>query len=191
MSPGAARLAGAASRRGSRRAGRHEADVLAVRLVGDRQVEARRRARAVSALGMPPSGKRRKSSCVAGRGEQEIALVALGIGGAVQLGAVGADDAPDVVAGRQRVGAEIARRLQEVAELHRLVAADAGDRRLAAQIGRRRNPRSPRRGSGSRSRARNAGCRAARRRGVRRGCPGRRSTRPCVRRRRLGRRAAA
>src|SRR3546814_19189063 len=38
------------------------------------------------------------------------------------------------VAGRQRVGAEVARGRQQVAELDRLVAAHAGDRRLAAQV---------------------------------------------------------
>ena len=43
-------------------AGRHEADVLAVVLVGDRKPERRASSR-VSALVSSPSGKRRKSSC--------------------------------------------------------------------------------------------------------------------------------
>ena len=44
-------------------AGRHEADVLAVVLVGDREAEAGARARASRALVRSPSGKRSRSSC--------------------------------------------------------------------------------------------------------------------------------
>ena len=39
-----------------------------------------------------------------------------------------------IVAGRQRFGAQVAGRVQQVAELDPLVAADAGDRRFAAQV---------------------------------------------------------
>ena len=39
------------------------------------------------------------------------------------------------MAGRQRLGAEVARGLEKVAELHRPVAGDTGHRRLAARIG--------------------------------------------------------
>ena len=71
----------------------------------------------------------------AGGGEQEIALVAGRVGRAVQLRAAWARVAADVVAGGQGRGAQVAGDLQQVAELHRLIAAHAGDRRLAAQIG--------------------------------------------------------
>ena len=84
------------------------------------------------------------------RREEEIALVAVEIGGAVAAPrcAVAVGAALDVVAGRQRVGAELARRRQQVAELDRLVAGDAGDRRLAGADSCRRSGRSPPRGSG-------------------------------------------
>ena len=68
-------------------------------------------------------------------GEQEIALVAVGVGGAVQLGPRGAHVAADVVAGRHRLRTKVAGDIQQVAELHRLIASDAGDRRLTAQVG--------------------------------------------------------
>src|SRR6185437_7425108 len=66
-------------------AARHEADILAVRLRRDRQGEARRESprlrlahgaeREAQEIELPPR-----------RREEEVALVALGIGGAVQLG---------------------------------------------------------------------------------------------------------
>jgi len=46
-------------------------------------------------------------------------------GAAMQLRTRGAEHAPHVVAGRQRLGAQFARRLQQVAELDPLVAAHA------------------------------------------------------------------
>ena len=71
---------------------------------------------------------------IPGRREQEIALVAGGIGGPVQLRAVRPRDAPDIMAGGEAVGAEIAGEAHQVGELHPLVAADAGDRRAPARI---------------------------------------------------------
>ena len=68
------------------------------------------------------------------RGEQEIALVALGIDGAVELGAAGPVAPLDVMAGREHVRAELARRLQEIAELDLLVAGDARHGRLAGRV---------------------------------------------------------
>ena len=53
----------------------------------------------------------------------------------MQLGPRLAHHALHVVAGRQRLGAELARRPEQVAELHRAVAGDAGHRRLAAHVG--------------------------------------------------------
>ncbi len=41
----------------------------------------------------------------------------------------------DVMAGRQKIGAEIARGGEQVGEFHVLVAGDTGDRRLARDIG--------------------------------------------------------
>ena len=112
----------------------HEADVLAVGLVGDRQVEALGE-RAGLALGQGAERKAQEVELVPGRAEQEIALVARRIGAAMQLGARLAHHPLHVVAGGQRLGAELARRPQQVAELHRAVAGDAGHRRLAARIG--------------------------------------------------------
>ena len=40
-----------------------------------------------------------------------------------------------IVSGRHRLGAQIPRDIQQVAELHRLIAADAGNGGFAAQIG--------------------------------------------------------
>ncbi|MNE40344.1 hypothetical protein D3C80_1343550 [compost metagenome] len=51
------------------------------------------------------------------------------------LRAVADGGAADVVAGGHGLGAQVAGHVQQVAELHRLIAADAGDRRLALQIG--------------------------------------------------------
>ena len=50
------------------------------------------------------------------------------------LRTVAGDGAADVVARRHGFGAQIARDIQQVAELDRLIATDAGDRRLALQI---------------------------------------------------------
>src|SRR3546814_17452908 len=49
--------------------------------------------------------------------EQEIALVARRIDRAVQFGAVGAFDTADVMTGRERVGAQVARQLEQIGEL--------------------------------------------------------------------------
>src|SRR3546814_15575143 len=51
--------------------------------------------------------------------EQEIALVARRIDRAVQFGAVGAFDTADVMTGRERVGAQVARQLEQIGELRR------------------------------------------------------------------------
>ena len=53
----------------------------------------------------------------------------------MQFRAVRALDAADIMAGGQRFGAQLARRLHQVGEFHFLVAADAGDRRFAPRIG--------------------------------------------------------
>ena len=61
-------------------------------------------------------------------------MVAAGIRRAIEGRAVGPGLAANVVAGRQGIGVKIDRRRQQVAELHRLVAHDAGDRRFPAEI---------------------------------------------------------
>ena len=69
-----------------------------------------------------------------GRREEEIGLVARRVRGAVQLGAVRPFEPLNVVACRQTVGVQILRGFQQVAELHRLIAAHAGDWGRARQI---------------------------------------------------------
>ena len=52
----------------------------------------------------------------------------------MQFGAVPAPDAPHIMPGSQRRGAEVARRLQQIAKLDPLIAADAGDGGFAAGV---------------------------------------------------------
>ena len=67
--------------------------------------------------------------------EQEIALVALGFAGAIKrAAAAGQRPGGDVMAGRQNLGAELARGLEQVAEFDRLIALHARHRRLAGHI---------------------------------------------------------
>ena len=112
---------------------RHEADVLAVGLGGDGQAHALGDG-ADLGLGHAAQRKAQIVDLLLRGGKQEIALVAVGVDRAEQraMRAVGA--AADIVAGRQRVGAEIARGLQKVGELDGLVARNARDRRLAGDI---------------------------------------------------------
>ena len=115
-------------------AARDEADVLAVRLLGDRQIEPAREFARLR-LGALAERKAQEVELLARSGEQEVALVAVVLARAVERArAVRAAPRGDVVAGRQHLRAELARGDQEVAELDRLVAVDAGDRRLAAEI---------------------------------------------------------
>src|SRR3546814_13837401 len=62
------------------------------------------------------------------------ALVARRIDRAVQFGAVGAFDTADVMTGRERVGAQVARQLEQIGELRPHVALHARDRRAAGEI---------------------------------------------------------
>ena len=111
----------------------HEADVLAVGLGRDRQGEA---CGELSGLGLGQAAQRKAQhrKLIGGGREEEVALVAGTLGGAVELGPVAARQAPHVVAGGQRLGPKLAGEPQEIAELHRLIAAHAGDRRLAAEV---------------------------------------------------------
>jgi hypothetical protein len=120
-------------------AGGHEADVLAVGLVGDGEAEARGISRTSAlGMGMPPSGKAQEVELLARGGEQEIALVALG--SAARCSARpprGPARARDVVAGRQRVGAEVARGLEQVGNLTRWLQATQGSASRRAHSSRR------------------------------------------------------
>ena len=62
-------------------------------------------------------------------------MIAAGVGGAVQFGAVRAFDALHVMAGGQAIGAEIFGDALQILELHGLIAAHARDRRRAGKIG--------------------------------------------------------
>ena len=139
-----------------------------------------------------PQRKPEASELGAGGGEQEIALVAIRVGGPVERPSpalvVAADD---IVAGRQQVGAEVVRGGEQIGEFHVLVAGDAWHRGLAGDVG-----------AGERldhllSKALlviehiMGNRRAARRRPVHRGCPARRNRRPCDASLRRGRRAAS
>ena len=112
---------------------RHEADVLAIGLLGDRQAEPLRQG---AYLGLPHAAERKPQMAeLLGRGgEQEIALVAIDIDSARELRPRGSLAALDVMAGRQHVGAELPGRVEQVAELDLLVAGDTGDRRLAGSV---------------------------------------------------------
>ena len=74
-----------------------------------------------------------------GGGKEEIALVAFAVdrtkqGAVARIVRQGNGLGADIVAGRQRIGAEFLGRGQEIGELDGLVAGDAGDRRLAGDI---------------------------------------------------------
>ena len=90
---------------------RHEADVLAVGLVGDRQAEfAGQRARL--ALVALAERKAQPRQLLRRGGVQKIALVALGIGGAIERApSIRQRPARHVMSRRQRRGAEIPRGL--------------------------------------------------------------------------------
>ena len=113
---------------------RHEADVLAVGLLGDGEAEARR-GLARLRLGHLAEGKTQHVELAPGGGEHEVALVALVVTGAEQAAATRDGPARDIVPGGEDVGAEVPGRREKVAKLDALVAVDAGDRRLAGEIG--------------------------------------------------------
>ena len=130
---------------------RHEADVLAVGLGGDRHAHLPGE-RADLGLGHAAERKAQIVHLFLRGREQEIALVAIGVERPVER-PVAAARGPraDVVAGGQGCRAQFARRLQKVGELDRLVARHAGDGRLAGQIALVRTGRSPLPGSGARN----------------------------------------
>ena len=114
-------------------AGRHEADVLAVVLVGDRQAEA---PRVLARLGLGHLAERKAQviELLMRGAEQEVALIALLFAGAVERTAGGRCARGDVMAGRQNLRAKLAGGAEQVLELDRHVAVDAGHRRLAQDV---------------------------------------------------------
>src|SRR5580700_6150009 len=112
---------------------RHKANVLAVRLGRYRQRELARQ-RAGLVLAQAPEREAQEVEFLKGDAVEEIALVAGRIASPMQLRPVRPGHAAGVVAGGERIGAEVLRRRQQVAELDALVAADARDRRLATAI---------------------------------------------------------
>ena len=133
ISPGSAAPAAALDHLGIA-PGRNEADVLAVLLVGDRQAES---AGQLAGLRLAALAERKPQGIkLLGRGrEQEIALVALAVAGAVERAAAARQPARShVMAGRQHLGAELARGRQQIAELDRLVAFHARHRRFARHV---------------------------------------------------------
>ena len=106
-------------------------DVL---LVGDRKPELARQF-AHARLRQAAERKAQHVELFARGGEQEIALVAVGIMRAIERAAAVGEAAVDhIVAGGQDAAAEFARRAEQVGELDRPVALDARDRRLARRI---------------------------------------------------------
>src|SRR5450755_4352942 len=114
--------------------GRHEADILAVLLVRHAQAETPRQFARLR-LGHVAERKAQKIELLARGREQEIALVAIGIGGADQRPRSIAQAARGyIMSGRQRRGAEFARGLEQIAKLDRAVALDAWHRRLTRGV---------------------------------------------------------
>src|SRR6516164_333349 len=113
---------------------RHEADVLAVVLVGNREAEPARQLARLG-LGLVAEREAERLELLARGGKEEIALIALLLARAIErAAAVRAWPRGDVMTGRQYLGAELARGREQIAELDRLVALDARHRRLARHI---------------------------------------------------------
>ena len=113
----------------------HEADVLAVGLLGDGEAEFARERRA-SRPWAARRGKAQQVELLRRRRIEEIALVPVRIGRAVERRAArpAGRGLPHNGRSPAHVGAELPRGLQKVAELDGAVALDAGDRRLAVEI---------------------------------------------------------
>src|SRR5262249_60291017 len=113
--------------------GRHEADVLAVGLLGGHQAE---RAGEPPGFRLVEVAERKAQHVELPRrgGKQEIALVAIRVLRPIELEATRAWTAPHVVAGGEHGGAELLSGFQQVAKLDLLVAGNARHRRFASEI---------------------------------------------------------
>ena len=114
---------------------RHEADVLAVGLLGIRQAKFARQfahPRLRHASQREPQARELRAR----GGEQEIALVAIRVGRPVKRSsAAPVVAADDIMAGRQQIGAEIVGGVEQIGEFHVLIAGDARHRSFARDIG--------------------------------------------------------
>ena len=114
--------------------GRHEADILAVVLVGDRQPVLPRQFTRLG-LGAVAERKAKNVELLARGAEQEVTLVALFLAGAEQTAAAAGQRARrDVVAGRQHFGAKLLGGAEQIVKLDRHIALDTGHRRLAVDV---------------------------------------------------------
>jgi flagellar hook-length control protein FliK len=113
---------------------RHEADVLAVMLLGDCQAEFAGKLTRLR-LGAITERKAQQLELLTRGGEQEVALVALGLARAIEPAPAGRQPARgDVMAGGERLRAEFARGVEQIVKLDRHVAVDARHRRLAVDV---------------------------------------------------------
>ena len=96
---------------------------------------AKSRARAAHlALGHGAQREHQGGKLGARGGKEEVALVALAVAGPVELGSGGTGPQLDIVPGGERLGVELLRRGQQLAELDLLVAGDTRNRRLAGNV---------------------------------------------------------
>ena len=115
-------------------AGRDKADVLAVGLVGNGEAKASGGGAGVGLMHVAQREPQHGQLLRRCR-KQKVALVAGGIGGGMKFRPLRPIEAPDIVAGGQHVGAEVAGRSEEIVELDRLVAAHARNRGFAGEVG--------------------------------------------------------
>ena len=169
----------------------HEADLLAVGLVGDQQSEPARLGAHVR-LRQRAHRKHRAGQLLLRQREQEVRLVLVAIDAALEQPSSGRRSLDArVVAGRHLVGAESPRAIEQRRELEVAVAVRARQRRPARGVLAGRSSRSPSPGTAARSSGCSAGSRASRRRGARRGDRRACSRSRTVSRRRAGHRAAS
>src|SRR5579871_1676211 len=115
-------------------AGRHEADILAVVLVSNRQPKPPRQLPHLT-LGHITERKAQMIELLTRRRKQEIALIAVGVGRADQRArTVGKSARGDIVARRKHLCAKLARGLEQIAKLDRAIALNARDRRFAGGV---------------------------------------------------------
>ena len=107
-------------------ASRHETDVLAIGLVGDGESEA---AGVFAHLRLAHFAERKaqQPQLLARRGEEEIALVAVRVDRAVERAFPANGAGGDIMAGRQRIGAEVTRHYGDGQRLHAVPIDDPGD----------------------------------------------------------------
>src|SRR5262249_2603038 len=112
----------------------NEADVLAVVLVGNGETEPAGKLAGLR-LGHIAERKAQEVELLARGGKQEIALIALRLARLIKRPAAAGQRPRDhVVAGCQDAGAKLARGCEKIAELDRLIALHARNRRLAGNI---------------------------------------------------------